>query len=358
MHRMRIGNFPEAASGPQGAQSAMQFGLFGSAQANGSTLGAGVGQGFHDFVDFCVAAEGLGYRSSFLVEHHFTGWGQVSATLNLLTWLAARTTTLRLGTATMVLPWHHPLLLAEQAATLQLLSRGRLDLGVGKGYRHSEFQGFGIAPEEAQARFDECLDLLQQSWRSKERFSHQGRFWNFHDVVVEPHAPEPPALWMGAGSEPSIRAVAGRGFRLLLDQFADAAAIGGRIRLYASALAEAGHRFDPLHVAVARDLCIVDSEEEKRAAIERLNQGRQRTIEVARAPQQTAGSHILSYAAGGQLPPTASALIGTVDEVTHKLRQLSDAGVHYVLLSVLGGSMKTLRRFAEEVMPEMAEQPA
>ena len=71
----------------------MRFGLFGSAQANGSDLGAGIGQGFHDYIDFNVEAEALGYHSTFLVEHHFSGWNQVSAPLTLLTWLAARTTT-------------------------------------------------------------------------------------------------------------------------------------------------------------------------------------------------------------------------------------------------------------------------
>ena len=67
----------------------MIFGLFGGAQATSTTLGAGVGQGFHDYIDFHVEADALGYHSTFCVEHHFTGWTQISATLNLLTWLAA-----------------------------------------------------------------------------------------------------------------------------------------------------------------------------------------------------------------------------------------------------------------------------
>src|ERR1700751_5829178 len=144
----------------------MRFGIFGAAQAGSPLPGAPMGQGFHDFIDFNVEAEALGYHSSFLVEHHFTGWNQVSATLTLLTCLAMRTTTLRLGTAVMVLPWHNPVLLAEQAATLDLISDGRLDFGVGKGYRHTGFKGFGVPPEEAEGRFEEAIEVILRSWIS------------------------------------------------------------------------------------------------------------------------------------------------------------------------------------------------
>src|SRR6202795_1585934 len=163
----------------------MQFGIFGSAQAHSSDLPAETGQGFRDYLDYAVEAEALGYRSSFLVEHHFTGWNQVSATLMLQTALAMRTTTLRLGTAVIVLPWHNPVLLAEQAATLDVISGGRLDFGVGKGYRHNEFAGFNIPPEEAEARFNESLDVIVKSWTSKQRFSHHGKYWQFEDIIVE-----------------------------------------------------------------------------------------------------------------------------------------------------------------------------
>src|SRR4029077_19370721 len=93
-------------------------------------------EGFRDFIDYNLEAEGLGFHGTFVVEHHFTGYGQVSATLTLLTWLGARTTTLRLGTAVIVLPWHNPVLLAEQAAPLDLLSGGRLGFRGRKGSRY------------------------------------------------------------------------------------------------------------------------------------------------------------------------------------------------------------------------------
>src|SRR5882672_7963063 len=147
----------------------MQFGLFGSAQAKRPEPGTELtdsSQGFRDWVDNNVEAEALGFHSTFVVEHHFTGFGQVSASLNLLTWIGAHTKTLRLGTAVLVLPWHNPVLLAEQASTLDLLSGGRFDFGIGKGYRYNEFSGFCVPMEEAEPRFDEVLEVMIKAWTS------------------------------------------------------------------------------------------------------------------------------------------------------------------------------------------------
>ena len=172
--------------------------------------------------------------SSFLVEHHFTGWNQVSATLMLQTALAMRTTRLRLGTAVIVLPWHNPVLLAEQAATLDLISSGRFDFGIGKGYRHNEFAGFRIPIEEAEPRFEESVEVMTRAFVSRERFSHRGRFWQFDDIVVEPppsQKPHPP-FWVAAGSDASITPRRARGFNLILDQYASPEQLGQRIALY------------------------------------------------------------------------------------------------------------------------------
>ena len=333
----------------------MQFGIFGGAQAGSSATGALMGQGFHDFVEFNIEAEALGYRSTFLVEHHFTGWHQVSATLTLLTWLAARTRTLRLGTAVLVLPWHNPVLLAEQAATLDLMSGGRLDFGVGKGYRHTEFTGFCISPDEAEARFDDALDIITKSWTSNDRFSHHSRFWDFEDIVVEPptaQKPHPP-FWMAAGSPDSIRKVAARGYNLILDQFGSEQQIAERIALFRSEIAARGRAYNPLEVTLARDMFVARNQAEKEAAIERNHKARQQILNVARAPGQERGSHILAYA-HDKPPSDANTLIGTVDEICERIEGLRRAGVEYIILTC-GGSRESLRRFAHEIMPVFAD---
>jgi alkanesulfonate monooxygenase SsuD/methylene tetrahydromethanopterin reductase-like flavin-dependent oxidoreductase (luciferase family) len=342
------------------ATKVMKFGLFTSAQANSGDLGPESGQGFRDYLDFNVAAERLGFVSSFSVEHHFSGWNQVSATLMLLTALAMRTTRLRLGSAVMVLPWHNPVLLAEQAATLDLISGGRLDLGIGKGYRHSEFKGFQIAPEEAEARFEEALSLMIRAWTERSRFSHRGRFWRFEDIVVEPppaQKPHPP-LWVAAGSAASIRRAAARGFNLILDQYAGPELIAERIALYKAERASHGFSFDPMQVAVARQLYVAKDEADREAALRRQAAYTRRTVEVSRPPADASGgkpgSHVLAYAdrAGGT---EEHALFGTPDQIRAMLESLRHAGAHYVLLTLVG-EVGQLQRFAHEIMPSFSHR--
>ena len=158
------------------------------------------GAGFREFVERNIEAEALGYVSTFLVEHHFTGFGQVSASLNLLTWIGARTTTLRLGTAVLVLPWHNPVLLAEQVATLDLLSGGGSISASVKGTGTTNSPG-SVSPWRRRMPFDECVEVMTRAWISDAPWSHRGKYWQFEDVAVEPptaQKPHPP-LWMGAG---------------------------------------------------------------------------------------------------------------------------------------------------------------
>src|SRR5215475_5483232 len=197
----------------------MKFGLFGGARSSGEGA-VGDSLGYRKYIDYVLCAERLGYHSVFVVEHHFTGVGQLSASLNFLSYLAGRTERIRLGTAVVVLPWHNPVLLAEQVATLDLLSNGRFDFGVGRGYREQEFSGFCIPMNEASERFDEVMDVIRKAWTSEGRFSHHGKRWHFDNIVVEPapmQQPHPP-FWLGAGSKSSICRAAREGYNLLLDQ--------------------------------------------------------------------------------------------------------------------------------------------
>jgi alkanesulfonate monooxygenase SsuD/methylene tetrahydromethanopterin reductase-like flavin-dependent oxidoreductase (luciferase family) len=338
----------------------MKFGLFGSAQAKRAGPDTDSSQGFRDFIDNNVEAEALGYYSTFLVEHHFTGFGQVSASLNLLTWLGARTRHLRLGTAVLVLPWHNPVLLAEQAATLDLLSGGRLDFGVGKGYRWNEFAGFCVAMEEADERFEESLEVMTKAFVCETPFSHRGKYWQFDDIVVEPPAaqkPHPP-FWMGAGSRNSVRQVAERGYNMLLGQHSLASEILDQVAQFRQEVEARGRRFDPLEVAVARAVHFAKSDADKEAAIERRYQGHMRVNALARRRDgETRSRYILDDEKEARRVSAESALYGSPDEIIRKLEKLRAGGVEYVIIN-FGGSRENIRRFAREIMPAFSDEPA
>jgi alkanesulfonate monooxygenase SsuD/methylene tetrahydromethanopterin reductase-like flavin-dependent oxidoreductase (luciferase family) len=169
--------------------------------------------------------------------------------------------------------------------------------------------------------------------------------------VVEPpptQRPHPP-FWMAAGSPASVRRAAAHGFNLILDQYASTEQIGERLALYRSEREVHGRRFDPIGVAVARQLYVATGRADAEAARARQAEYTRRTFEVSRSPGRTGGSHVLAYA--DKVGATEEhALFGTPEEIRSRLAALSDAGVEYVLLTVLGGK-EQLRRFAKEVMP-------
>lgn len=335
----------------------MRFGLFGSAAVpRGDPVDISALK-LADYIDTNVEAEALGYYATFLTEHHFTGVGQISAPLQVLTAIAMRTTKLRLGTAVMVLAWHNPALLAEQAATLDLISNGRLELGIGKGYRASEFSGFVMPMEEAEGRFDEAFAVLKRAFTSNERFSHHGTYWHLDDVLVEPQPaqrPYPP-LWIAAGNLGSIRKVAELGCNLLLDQFQSPAQIKERIALYRSVVEARGRSFEPLMVAVARNVYVAEGAADQEAALVRQVAVHRRMVQLSQRADASNRSHILQYdtTPGGT---EESALYGPAEEIISRLGELRAAGVTQVLINSGGKKpIESLRRFAKEVMPAMVE---
>jgi alkanesulfonate monooxygenase SsuD/methylene tetrahydromethanopterin reductase-like flavin-dependent oxidoreductase (luciferase family) len=212
-----------------------------------------------------------------------------------------------------------------------------------------------MPPEEAEPRFEEVLDVLVCALASNEPFSHRGRFFRFDQVVVEPppHQRPHPPLWLAAGSAASIATCARRGFNLLLDQFASPRQIGERIALYRRELEAAGHAYDPMRVAVARNIFVARDAAEKQEAMSRQAQIHARLLSLSRGSESRPGSHILGYADR----PEAHSLIGTAEEIAEGLAALAEVGVAYVLLFGQG-SRDNLRRFAETMMPRFGEPRA
>jgi len=334
----------------------MKFGLFGGARARGGP--AGDSDGYHDFINYVVEAERLGFSSVFLVEHHFTGFGQVSASLNLLSYLAARTERIRLGTAVVVLPWHNPVLIAEQAATLDLLSNGRLDFGVGKGYRSYEFSGFCVPQEEATERFDEAMEVIRRAWGSGgKRFSYAGKWFSYDNIVVEPNPiqqPHPP-FWLGAGSADSIRRAAREGYNLLLDQIAPTDLVIERVKVFREECQAVGRKYDPTMVGVTRGLQIIRKESERKQAVRTRREVLKNIGDLARGPGAERYHQIKDDADAFEIDDAP--LLGTPDEIVAQLKRLEAGGVTNVLFAAPGASVAHLRTFAEEIMPAFKGDP-
>jgi alkanesulfonate monooxygenase SsuD/methylene tetrahydromethanopterin reductase-like flavin-dependent oxidoreductase (luciferase family) len=277
--------------------------------------------------------------------------------MNLLSYLAARTERIRLGTAVVVLPWHNPILVAEQAATLDLLSNGRLDFGVGKGYRSYEFSGFCIAPEEATERFDEAMEVIRKAWTTQGRFSYQGKRWRFDNVVVEPspiQQPHPP-FWLGAGSGESIRRAAREGYNLLLDQIAPTDLVIDRVTTFREECERIGRPYDPTTVGVTRGLQIVHNEEERKRAIVTRRNVLKNIGDLARGPGAEHYAHIKEDEESFVLDDAP--LLGTPEEIIARLKRLEAGGVENVLFAAPGASVAGLRTFAEEIMPAFDREP-
>ncbi|MBA3887799.1 MAG: LLM class flavin-dependent oxidoreductase [Acidobacteria bacterium] len=161
------------------------------------------------------AAEPLGYDSVWTSEHHFVEDGYLPSSLLFLAAVAARTSRVRLGTLILLLPLHHPLRVAEDAAVLDLISNGRVDLGVAAGYRVEEFEAFQVPHKERGARMDEGLAILQGAWADGP-FSHEGKAYSFRDVNVTPKPLQKPVpIFMGGQSRAAIRRAAKYGCHLL-----------------------------------------------------------------------------------------------------------------------------------------------
>lgn len=173
---------------------------------------------YRELLDQASYAEELGFDSIWLSEHHFTDEGYLPSMPAVLGALSERTSQVRLGTAVLLAPLHHPLKLAEDLAVVDQLCGGRLDVGLAPGYRPKEFSVLDVPKRERGARTDETVELLRLAWKG-ETFSYSGRHFQFSDVVVTPppaQQPGPP-IWIGGSSVASARRAARYGLAFMPD---------------------------------------------------------------------------------------------------------------------------------------------
>jgi len=181
-----------------------------------------------DIIDEAVYAEQLGFHSAWIGEHHFSTLGVLSCPDLALSYIAARTQRIRLAPAVTVLPLHHPIRVAEQWATLDLLSGGRVDFAAGRGYDRREYLPLGVSFENNQSIFEEGMEVVRRLWSSDTPISHHGRHYAFDDIMITPRPVQRPIpAYVASFSQPSIELAARLGCGLIVAPFAAALSYGG-----------------------------------------------------------------------------------------------------------------------------------
>jgi alkanesulfonate monooxygenase SsuD/methylene tetrahydromethanopterin reductase-like flavin-dependent oxidoreductase (luciferase family) len=304
-------------------------------------------------LEFAVAAEAAGLDEVWLTEHHFADDGYCPALMPVAAAIAARTTRIRIGTKVLLMPFHNPIRLAEDAAVVDIISGGRLDIGIAAGYRHEEFAGFGIDRSERAARTREGMDVLELAL-SGEPFSYRGRFHAYDSVrVTPPPVQRPVPIWVGGRSEKPLQRAAAAGRHLQLADF-DPELCATDVATYAAALEAAGRDVADFEVAAVASLFVDEDGERARAvAAPHLHyQQAQYQRWFAAAGDRTTDLPV----AGDALPP--GCLAGSPDEVLDAIAAVHERArfTHFSSWTLLPGmdaavARRSLELFADQVMP-------
>ncbi len=219
----------------RGTRPRLRFGLWYSLR-NPPEWAQPFSQLYTDVLEQIRWAEQIGYDDVWLTEHHFCDDGHAPSILPLAAAVAARTERIRIGTAVLLLPLHHPIRVAEDGATIDIISNGRFELGVGVGYRPAEFDGLGVARSERGSRTDEALEIIRRLWEG-ETLGFRGRHHRLDGVRLTPRPvqhPRPP-IWVGGFAAAGPRRAA-----RLADGYVGTGPMREQIRIYREELAAAG----------------------------------------------------------------------------------------------------------------------
>ena len=319
--------------------------------------------------------EELGFDQIWLTEHHFIDYGLSVDPPALATAAASRTRRVRIGLAAAILPFHHPLRLAEQIALVDIIAKGRLDVGVGRGNRPAEFAGYDVPQQENRERFDETIDIMIKAW-TEERFSYEGRFYSIKDVRVIPKPLQRPhpTIYQVCGSDSGIESTASRGWPMLnsiltgpVDQLVK------RRDTYLEALRRHKKSEDEIAAlmklwGVSRQIYVADTDEQALAEAKDAEMWYQDSLRRFQVPDRIEDTHP-SLQAGfraaaerfkkvtweGLVAETVA--FGSPETVARHIEHMRSLGIGQVLCWMNFGGLpqKKIRRsmelFAREVMP-------
>lgn len=345
----------------------MHFGIFLEERRPGGTDLAA----FQETLALAEAAEAWGLDGVWLGEIHFNPVRSVSsAPLALASFIAARTRRIRVGLAVQVLPLGHPLRIAEEAATVDQLSEGRFDFGIGRSGSPRAYDVLGVPYGESQARFEECLQIILEAWKG-ERFSHHGRHYHFDDVLVGPRPyqlPHPP-LRMAANSKETFPVVARLGLPLFVGlRDLDIPELRSRIADYRAAWRQAGHPGEgdvclrmPIYAAPTEKEAVEEPRENytyfflRHAELTRAGMGRADTGPADRRQAKLAQLTQLSYEAILETRVAVGTAPALVDRLYALREELGLSGLVAELnpggLTSLERMQRTLRILTHEVIP-------
>ncbi len=377
----------------------MKFGVLTTASTR---IGAPPIEGYKRFLRLAQEAERAGFDAIWTTEHHFgsdpayrpfglseeeyppTDYDLAADPFTLLTWVAAHTTTIKLGTGLALPHWDHPVRLVERAAMLDVLSGGRLELGLGRGIGFRETETFGAPTDEGSnaRKFREAVELINLAWRG-ETFSFDGEFFRARDLILAPRPTTSRApLYLGSVSSGSAAYAGGKGYSYMSATWPHSTsdALREKRLAFEQAASDAGH--DPTsssnpHMYLAH--CAATDEQAVSEAREYLRQYQyinEAHYEFSRrAGTSSADSTVQSsYTSGDGESPLEiqhrlveqaidEQLIGSVDRVAGRIEQLNrEVGIDSFVLNVGWGLMpeemavRSLRTFAGSVLPRFSDQ--
>lgn len=318
-------------------------------------------------IEQVVQAEAWGLDAVWLAEiHQQSARSVLTAPLTVLAAIAGRTTRLKLGTGVQVLPLAHPLRLAEETATLDQISRGRLLLGAGRSGNPRAYAAYGVPYSESRDRFFETLDILKQAW-TQDSFSYQGKFWTFNEARAVPRPfqrPHPPILIAGA-SEDTFPVLGALGYPLFVAvRSGTLSALAPDLVAYRDAYRAAGHPGQgQVHLRIAVHLADTDGQAQQEAEASMMHGYRALTTQLEGAPSARRRAELevvraLTY----QDILRDKVIIGSPDTVAVRLAGLRDElGINGILAELNFGAripapamMRSLQLLCQEVRPRLA----